>query len=485
MEPTNKPHLKKIRQWLGFGKHVSDQEHKAFEFLPDAEEIERRPLPMQARITLYIMVAMLFSFVVWASFSKLDRVVIAHGRLVTPLPNISVQPLETSIIKTIDVKVGQVVKKGDRLATLDPTFTEADQAQLRTQLRSLDTQRLRLQAEILGKPTAPTPNDKLTLGIAPLDTDSQLQGLLANERLGNLKAQRIKMDEAIAKTRAALVTNRKDQEILSVRVKSLVEMETMQEKLVEQNYSSRSRLLEAQDKRLEVAREMQLAQNRERELLRELAAVEAEKSVFDRSWRQKTMEDMLSTSRDRDAISEQLRKADKRQKLVTLTAPSDAVVLDISKISQGSIVREAEPLFVLVPISDRLESEVQIDSLDVGYVKRGDKVHVKLDAFPFQLHGSLHGDVATISEDAFRRGDSASLGGSGGGGTTASAQPGMEAYYTSRIKLGAQRVNHMPDKTRLLPGMTLTAEIVVGKRSVISYLLWPLTKATNESLREP
>jgi HlyD family secretion protein len=61
----------------------------------------------------------------------------------------------------------------------------------------------------------------------------------------------------------------------------------------------------------------------------------------------------------------------------------------------------------------------------------------------------------------------------------------MQAYYTSRIKLGAQRVNHMPDKTRLLPGMTLTAEIVVGKRSVISYLLWPLTKASNESLREP
>jgi HlyD family secretion protein len=428
------------------------------------------------------MVAMLFSFIVWASFSQLDRVVIAHGRLVTPLPNIAVQPLETSIIKTIDVKVGQIVRKGDRLATLDPTFTEADQAQLRTQLRSLDTQRTRLQAEILGK--APLSNkDQLKLGVAPLDTDAQLQDLLANERLGNFRAQRVKLEETIAKTRAALDTNRKDQEILSTRVKSLTEMEIMQEKLVEQNYSSRARLLEAQDKRLEVEREMQLTKNRERELLRELAAVQAEKAAFDRSWRQKTMEDMLSTSRDRDALSEQLRKADKRQKLVTLTAPADAVVLDISKISQGSIVREAEPLFTLVPITDQLESEVQIDSLDVGYVKLGDKVHVKLDAFPFQLHGSLHGDVTTISEDAFRR--DASAGGGSGGGGSAIAPPGMEAYYTSRIKLSAQRVKHMPDKARLLPGMTLTAEIVVGKRSVISYLLWPLTKATNESLREP
>jgi HlyD family secretion protein len=266
-------------------------------------------------------------------------------------------------------------------------------------------------------------------------------------------------------------TNRRDQLVMAQRMKSLNEMEAMQETLMAQNFGARLQLLEARDRRLAAERELQLANNREHELRNELAALESEKTAFTKSWRQKTMEDLLNTARDRDGIKEQLQKADKRKQLVALVSPVDAVVLDMAKLSQGSVVQAAEQMFTLVPLGAALEAEVKIDALDIGYIKAGDVVHVKLDAFPFQKHSALDGKVRTISEDAFRRDSGA---------------PGaLDAYYLSRIAYGDSKLKKMPDKARLLPGMTLSAEIVVGKRSVMSYLIWPLTKAMNESIREP
>lgn len=455
MEPTNQPPV-------ALPPAPKEAIHDTVvEFLPDADEIERSPLPRLAQLTLHVLVAALIAFLIWASLSEVERVVAARGRLVTPLSNIVVQPLETAIIQSLDVRIGQIVKKGDTLATLDPTFTSADEAQLRTRLHSLETEAQRLEAELAGDKPAHAVNG---------DKDSRLQADLSAERKANYAAQLNKLSESVARLRAGIETNRRDQDALAEQLKPLKEMEDMQEKLVSRNFGPRAGLLVAQKQRLEVERDMRMTGNREQELKRELAAVEAEKDAFEKGWRQKTMEDLLSVSRDRDSVREQLQKADKRQKLVTLAAPADAVVLDIAKLSQGSVARGTEALFTLVPLDARLEAEVQIDSLDVGYVKRGDDVHIKLDAFPFQRHGTLSANVRTISEDAFRR--------------DAQGQ-GLDAYYLSRIELGDIHLKNLPKSARLLPGMTLTAEIVVGKRSVLSYLVWPLTRALDESIREP
>ncbi|MGZ5052714.1 MAG: HlyD family type I secretion periplasmic adaptor subunit [Methylobacter sp.] len=458
MEPTN-------QSFVGLAptkKEKAAKNETVVEFLPDADEIERTPLPRSARITLQVLLAALISFWIWASVSEIDRVVVAQGRLVTPLSNIVVQPLETSIIQSIDVRVGQIVKKGQSLATLDPTFAQADEAQLRKQLASLENQEKSLAAELSGNKAF----DK-----AGNDADSQLQADLSLERQANYQAQIAKMDENIARLQATLTTNRHDQQMLNERVKPLLEIESMQEKLVARNFGARVRLLEAQEKRQEVERELQLAKNREQEIKRELAGMEAEKMAFKKGWRQKMMEEMLSTSRDKNTVSEQLQKADKRRKLVTLTSPSDAVVLEIAKLSLGSVVQGGGAFFTLVPLGTELEAEVQIDAMDVGYVKVGDTSRIKLDAYPFQRHGLLTGEVRTMSEDAFRR--------------DADAGQSMDSYYKSRISLGDSRLKRMPEQARLLPGMTLTAEIVVGKRSVLSYLLWPLTKALDEAMQEP
>ncbi len=459
MEPTNKPSV--VRRALQ--ALTSDKPDKALvvEFLPDADELERTPLPPYLQITMRVLFAGLVLFLLWASLSKIDRVVVAQGRLVTPDSNTILQPLETSIIRTINVKVGQVVRQGEVLATLDPTFTQADDAQLRTRLQSLDTQIKGLRGDLNGG----AGNERRR------DADSELQARMSVERQGNYAAQKARMNESIERLKASLETNIRDQQVLAARTRSVREIEAMQEKLVAQNFGARIRLLEAQDKRLEVERDLNMTKNREQEIKRELASLEADKSAFEKGWRLKLMEELLSATRERDGVSQQLAKADRRNKLVNMVAPVDAVVLDIAKVAQGSIIREAETMFTLVPLGAELEAEVHIDSLDVGYLKVGLPAHVKIDAFPFQQHGALDATVRTVSEDAFRR--------------EAATPGGMDAYYVGRVNFGKSKLKKLAPHNRLLPGMTLNAEIVVGKRTVLSYLVWPLTKGLSEALSEP
>jgi HlyD family secretion protein len=432
------------------------------EYLPDADEIERSPVPRMAQMTLQLLIAAFVVFGIWASVSQLDKVVVAQGKLVNPLPNVVVQPLETSIVQSVDVRVGQVVKKGDQLAALDATFAEADESQLKSRLASLETQVQGLEQELNGESQVVSPVS---------NADSLLQANLLSERRANYRAQQLKMAEMAAKLRASLLTNRQDQLGLASRLRSVKEIEAMQEKMVAQKFGAPVQLLEAQQRSKEVERDLDQSRNREQEIRRELAAFEAERTAFEKGWRQKAMEEMLSVSRERDTVKEQLQKADKRHTLVVMKSPIDGVVLEIAKLSPGSIVKEAETFFTLVPLNVVMEAEVRIDSTDIGYIKLGDPVRLKLDAYPFQKHGMLDGTVRTISQDAFKR-DGVEKG-------------GTDTYYMGRISLKTTKLKDLAEGAQLLPGMTLSAEVVVGQRSVMSYLAWPLTKGIGEAAREP
>ncbi len=449
-------------RWLPFVGGKRTKARTAIDYLPDADEIERSPVPRMAQLTMHILLLTFVSFGFWASVSQLDQVVVAQGRLINPLPNVVVQPLEMSIIKSIEVRVGQVVKKGETLATLDATFAQADESQLKARLASIETQIQGFELELTGD---------ISESKADNNADDELQAQLMLERKANYQAQQMKISENSAKLRAALATNRRDQQFVASRLKSLREIEKMQEKMVAQKFGAPLQLLEAQQRTKEIERELELVSNREVEIRRDLASVDSERMAFEKGWRQKIMEDLLNISRERDSLKEQIQKADKRSKMVTLTAPVDSVVLEIAKLSTGSIVQAAETFFTLVPLNVILEAEVQIEAADVGYIKVKHPVHVKVDAFPYQKHGTIDAKVRTISEDAFRK--------------DAAGSPVAKAFYLSRLALETPKLTNMKDGSRLLPGMTLSAEIVVGQRSVISYLAWPLTKGLQEAVREP
>lgn len=451
MESTDKPSL--IHRLLG-----GSLDAKAVDFLPDADEIERTPIYRGVSVTLRALLVMLAVMLLWASVSEIDQVVTARGKLVTPLPNIVVQPIETALIETLPVRMGQVVKKGDVLATLDPTFSAADLAQVKDRLESLDAEVRRLEAEKEGR--------GFQFGSG---RDEVLQGSLATERLAGYKARLLQFDENIERLKSAISSNAQDIKTLESRVQSLREIEVMNETLAQKQFQSRRAFLESRDRRLEVESDLLNAKNRAQEVRRELASVEADRSAFTKENRQKILGDLVNVRRERDAAAEQLLKADRRNRLITLTAPMDAVVLEVAKRSPGSIIREAEPFFTLIPLDAELEAEVQIDTADIASVSVNNPVRVKIDAFPFQKHGIIQGQLEKLSQDAFAR-----EGNQSGG-----------AYYLGRVALGEVVFRNLDRPARLLPGMSMSAEIVIGKRTIISYLLYPMVRTMDEAAREP
>ena len=159
-----------------------------------------------------------------------------------------------------------------------------------------------------------------------------------------------------------------------------------------------------------------------------------------------------------------------------LKAPEDAVVHDIAPLSIGSAVREAETLVTLVPLGGTLEVEAQVRADDIGRVKPGDSVRVKITAFPFQKHGTLEGQVRFLSEDAFSSSASPS--------ENAPERP-ESAFYRARIALDAEKNRESVLLPKLIPGMETECEIRVGERRIIEYLTHPIIKSLDESIKEP
>jgi len=430
------------------------------EFLNDADAIEQRPLPAAARYTLFALVGLILFFLVAATVSEIDMVVSARGKIVTRMPNMVVQPLETSVIRSIDVTLGQVVKKGQTLGTLDSTFASADAARLTQRLASLAAQIERLKAESAGAQTFDPPGDG----------DMATQVNLFRERQAAYRSRLLQQDETLARLDAGLRRNRQDEAVLRDRLTSLQEVERMRQELFKKDVGSKLNVLASRDQRLEAERNLQSVINQRAELIRERAATEAARDAFVNEWRQKITEELISVQREHDGVLEELNKAQRRNELITLTAPADAIVLDAAKRPVGSVVREAEPVFTLVPVDSTLEAEVQIEARDIGFIHPGNIARIKLDAFPYQKHGLVDGTLTVVSEDTYVR--------------ERTEAAGSQPYYLARLSLDRMGLNNLPKGARLLPGMTVTTEIVVGQRTVLSYLLYPLIRALDESMTE-
>jgi HlyD family secretion protein len=440
---------------------------EAVAFQSDACAVEHAPVPWVARSMVWFLLLVIATAVGWACVAKLDRVVAATGRIITPVPKLVVQPLETSSIRRINVEPGQTVKKGDVLAELDATFAQADQAQLEKRRQSLEAQIARLRAEV-------TDTDFTVASDAGRDegSDYLVQQALFAQRRRERDMKIASLDQQLAQIEAAMVGTRTSAELLENQLELARELEQMRGKLAVNGNVSRSVLLESRQHRLEIEVSQKAAIDRMIELSHQAEALRAQHAGFMEEWHRTAAEQLITAQMEHGDIIEQIQKAERKSSLVLLRAPEDSVVLEVADRSTGGVVQGAETLFTLVPLGTRLEAEIEIDAADVGYVALDDDVRVKLDAFPFQRHGLLKGRLRTLSEDAFVRRP----------GTTAAGPPN---YYRARVELTTTQLRNVPDATRLLPGMGVRGEILVGDRRVITYFLYPLIRALDESLREP
>lgn len=427
------------------------------EHLPDALALEHRPLPRLARITGYLLMGMIVSFLVWASIAKVDRIVVAPGKLVSSEPLIVVQPLESSIVRDILVKAGDTVRKGEVVAHLDPTFVTAEATSLTMQKASLDAEIDRLLAELSGLPYA-----------AGDDPERRRQASLLAEHKAEIAASLDALDAQISKDEAALKTNAGRQAAVESRILLLKAIEDIRAKLFAKNYVSRVEMLEAQAATLTATAELDQLKGESVEQQHGLASDQARRAAFDREWRRKVEQDLVDATRRRDAVAEELTKAARKAELSALVAPADGVVMEIARRSIGSVLQPAEPLVTIVPAGAPLKAEVEIDAADVGLVAAGSTVRVKVEAFPFQRYGTLDGTLEVVSPDAFRR-----------------EAPAIGAYFRGLVGFESLALSGLGEAVRLTPGMTVTAEIHAGEQRLIAYISYPVIRVLDEGLREP
>ena len=438
-----------------------DADQDMIEFQPDAVEIERQRAPGAAKVTLYAIFLFLVGLGAWANYSTIDTAVSALGRITTEVPNIVVQPSETAMVRSIQVKEGQFVEKGQLLATLDATIAESNVNVSRASLVSILAQEKRLKAESSGKP----PPGGL---FSDEPAQNALQAELFVRRQAALRERLISFDEQIREIQSEIKTNVQDAGDLGEQAKVLREIEGMRSKLMKSGHGSRVNYLSAKHQRLAVDREQRRLLSTRSRMEHQLNALRADREGAAAEWRSRVAEELIETERERESLVEELKKTEHRESLVRLTAPAPGIILKVAERSVGSIIEQANPMFTIVPADVPMEMEADVLPKDVGLIQVGDIVRVKLDALPFQKHGSIEGRVRLISEDAVESDSGAA-----------------ETVYRSRIELVNKNLREVPGSFRLTPGLTGSADITVGKRRIITYFIYPLIRAFDSSFREP
>ena len=430
------------------------------EFQSDPKEVdELGPVPA-AYVTLLAAAVLILLLLIWASISKVDQIVVGYGRVLAPSTNLVVSPLETAVVRSIDVHVGDLVRAGGALAHLDPTFAAADVGETERRKATLDAQVARLNAELAGILYEPAD---------PKTEDERLQVAMAKSRRGQYDAQLHEQEQKIAQTEAQIMTHMRQIDVLRKRLELLRQEESIRKELEASGHGSKLARIQAEGSRLEGDRALAQLTSEVVEMRHQLEAAKAARDVYVNDWHRQVAEDLMNGQRDLTAANEQLKKAARRNEMVILTTPADAIVLEIAPRSVGSVVQQAETLFTLVPIDRPMEIEAAVDAADIGRLETGLSARIKLDAFPYQRYGTLGGKVSTVSAESF----------------TPESNKGGRPFYKARIKLDSIKLRNVGPDFNLIPGMTANAEIKVGTRRLITYLLYPIIRGFDESFHEP
>ena len=431
--------------------------------------------PPRQRLVLWLMAAIIAAAAVALAVARVNIIVSANGRMISSDSQIVVQPLETSVVRAVDVKPGEKVAKGAVLATLDPTFTKADESELNAKFGHLQAACERLEAEIAGRPYEP----------ADPNAEQLIERQIYHKRQAEYLAKLTASEKKAAQYRADLAAHKTEAEGLAQQIQLVGQQEQMYEALVEKSLASKLKLLDSQQRLVEAKSRLDTNLGEQKKLDEQIAQTVAERDAFTEEWQRKLSEELAQSRSERDATAARLSKAKLRRELSVLRAPADATVLEVADRPAGSVMREAETLMRLVPTDAPLLAEVEIDPRDVARLHVGDAVTLKLEALPWQQFGLAHGVLRSLSPDVLaddNARETAAEMNTTGLKSTAHQTP---IHYRARIEVTKTEFRNLPDGFILRPGMRLVGDIKVGRRSVLQYILNPITRVLDESLREP
>jgi hemolysin D len=435
-------------------------------FLPAAIALQETPPHPAPRRTVIVICSLFTIAMLWACFGHIDIVAVAQGRIIVSQRSKTIQPLETSVVKAIHVKDGDKVKAGDLLIELDSTLTAADSARVGEERSAALSEALRSQALLgaLNRGGGQPSLSPASLGSLSATDRASVQAQLQGE-WADISAKLAKFSAEASRRKAEIATA----EQLVAKLQTTLPLAQQREKdfksLTEQGFVANHAGQDRMRERIELERDLATAQARLLEV--KAALTETEQGLI--AYRAETLRDL----RDRETqaglksrqLAEEGTKADKRNALTRLTAPVAGTVQQLAVHTSGGVVTPAQVLLVLVPDDSEVTAEVVLENKDIGFVQPGQAATIKLETFPYTRYGTVNGKVDSITADAVQ-------------------DEKRGAIFPISVVLSEAFINVDGKRIRLAPGMNLSAEIKTGTRQVADYLLSPVRKHLNESLRE-
>jgi hemolysin D len=450
-------------------------------FLPAVDEIIATPPSPLGRTTGWIIMALFSSALAWATLGKVDIHATAQGRIIPGGKTKPVAAIETASVAAIHVKDGDHVSVGQVLIELDPAAPEADVSRLTRERQEEVVTAARLRALLDGRT-----DFTLSNGFeAPADlielNRQELRHKLADHRatIEGLGEERRQKE---AEKRGLL----SDKARLEQTVPLLEERSRVKGKLSEDGYVSRTEYLQVQQDYIDRKQELDGAQHKIAEADSEIANIADKLAQAEAQFRADTLSQLAEADQKAASLEQELAKSTDRQRLYRLTAPVSGVVQQLAAHAPGAVVNQGQPVLMIVPDDEGIAVEAALQNKDAGFVLPGQSVEIKVEAFPFTRYGTIPGEVQVVSSDSVQTGESDPSGRRSGaannGGEASADQQGP--VYSVRI---IPKVDHIRSDDRtvaLSPGMAVTAEIKTGRRRVIDYLMDPVARYWNESLRE-
>ncbi len=387
-----------------------------------ARVVEAAPVAMWsiALMLLAVMVAL-----GWAALAEVDIIAKAPVRIIPEGRDQLIASLEGGILRELSVREGEQVRQGQPLATLDPTRVEAQQAEGQAKRVALRGAVARLQAESMGKPLVFPPEVQKSPAVVQGESES-------------FEARKHALDEAVAS----------NQRSIGLLVSEL----TMAERM-----SQRGLMSEVEVMRL-------------RRQVNDLKLGTAERI---NRFRQDASAELVRVRTELALLEEQMVVRDDALKRTVLVSPVNGIVKQIRANTLGGVIAAGAPVMELVPLGTRVLVEARVRPADIGFVKVGQPVAIKLSAYDPTVYGSLRGKVLSISPDAL--GDPERAANADGTWYRALVDADRDSFRAGEGKRAKL--------LEVLPGMTGTAEIRTGQRTVIEYLLRPMLR-TQEAFRE-
>ncbi len=473
--PAPKPGF--LTRGRGRARDAAPQE--MLEFYSPSMALSAVPAKPAARSTILLICSMVLIIFFLFAVLKIDRIVSSTGKVISMTQEDVVQPLNTSIVKTIAVSVGDVVHKGQLLAQLDPTFTQADNTAALDQVDRYSTEIDRLNAEnkqVAYHPRQLSPGALVQEGIFAQRASAREAELRYYQ--GQIDAQRALQAQADANIRQ-----------YAKETGVAVDVEKMRVQLEHDQVGSRIDTMAAVTARLEAERQVLFSVQQSENARQTVAALKGQLDNYNQQWFADVSQTVTSDAVQLAQYRDQLEHAALNNKLIDLRATEDASVLSLAAFSVGSVVQAGQTMFTLVPLNAPLEIDVQATGDQAGFVTVGQPVDVKFQTFPSVEFGDGHGSVRLVSTDSFLTGSQNANAGTSAGTTSNSVFTGQTPtsayFYDVRVTLDRLALKHVARDTRIVPGMPVTADIKVGDRTIWEYLLEKVLPIVSEGMREP